>query len=244
MDFLPASLATIVSYFSAEITRGVWKPVKMDGKNWPNPEHHLELEAEIKEILASAGVQVSSSYSCKFCLPCTCLWWYSCFHWKPSYVHPSYVHPKISKMIWIHLDLSTCLDINSWYYFNWVFCHFVWWTLLGNRVRKSLLLSPIKCLYGIFFTSRNWRLFCHPYGTKWSIWWVRALGMLWWRKPCYLWQYPQLKVGMSGRVEPHLPSLSMSSTNKCLNLFYLSNMYKMEHAMPPFHKNYIFYGLF
>ncbi|KAF7837224.1 mediator of RNA polymerase II transcription subunit 33A [Senna tora] len=41
-DFLPASLATIVSYFSAEVTRGVWK------------------QEQIKKILAATGVDVPS----------------------------------------------------------------------------------------------------------------------------------------------------------------------------------------
>ncbi|KAE8693769.1 hypothetical protein F3Y22_tig00110794pilonHSYRG00219 [Hibiscus syriacus] len=30
-DFLPATLTTIVSYLSAEVTRGIWKPVFMNG---------------------------------------------------------------------------------------------------------------------------------------------------------------------------------------------------------------------
>jgi len=73
VDFLPASLASIVSYFSAEITRGVWKPVSMNGIDWPSPAANLlSLESEIKEILASAGVQVPSCYACKFCSPCLC----------------------------------------------------------------------------------------------------------------------------------------------------------------------------
>ncbi|XP_028761050.1 mediator of RNA polymerase II transcription subunit 33A isoform X2 [Neltuma alba] len=41
-DFLPASLATIVSYFSAEVTRGVWKSY------------------QIRKILAATGVDVPS----------------------------------------------------------------------------------------------------------------------------------------------------------------------------------------
>ncbi|KAK9125881.1 hypothetical protein Scep_014727 [Stephania cephalantha] len=31
VDFLPASLATIISYFAAETTQGIWKPVAMNG---------------------------------------------------------------------------------------------------------------------------------------------------------------------------------------------------------------------
>jgi hypothetical protein len=63
VDFLPASLAAIVSYFLAEITRGIWKTVPMNGAEWPSPGASLHsIEAEIKEILASAGVQIHSCY--------------------------------------------------------------------------------------------------------------------------------------------------------------------------------------
>ncbi|KAJ4978294.1 hypothetical protein NE237_009074 [Protea cynaroides] len=61
VDFLPASLATIITYFSAEITRGIWKPVSMNGVDWPSPAANLLLiESEIKEILAAAGVDAPS----------------------------------------------------------------------------------------------------------------------------------------------------------------------------------------
>ncbi|KAJ0975421.1 hypothetical protein J5N97_017386 [Dioscorea zingiberensis] len=57
VDFLPASLATIISYFSAEITRGIWKPVPMNGTDWPSPAANLlSVASEIKDILESAGV--------------------------------------------------------------------------------------------------------------------------------------------------------------------------------------------
>ncbi|XP_057964186.1 mediator of RNA polymerase II transcription subunit 33A-like [Malania oleifera] len=59
-DFLPASLATIVSYFSAEITRGVRKPAFMNGTDWPMPAELSVLEQQIKKILASTGVDVPS----------------------------------------------------------------------------------------------------------------------------------------------------------------------------------------
>ncbi|TVU18704.1 hypothetical protein EJB05_34815, partial [Eragrostis curvula] len=50
-DFLPASLAAIVSYFSAEITRGIWKPVMLNGSDWPSPAATLPaVESEIKEV--------------------------------------------------------------------------------------------------------------------------------------------------------------------------------------------------
>ncbi|KAF8053707.1 hypothetical protein N665_1381s0006 [Sinapis alba] len=60
-DFLPASLATIVSYFSAEVSRGVWKPVFMNGMDWPNPATNLSnVEEYIKKILATTGVDIPS----------------------------------------------------------------------------------------------------------------------------------------------------------------------------------------
>ncbi|XP_021281710.1 mediator of RNA polymerase II transcription subunit 33A-like [Herrania umbratica] len=59
VDFLPASLAVIISYFCAEVTRGVWKPVPMNGTDWPSPAAILPLvESEMKKILATAGVHV------------------------------------------------------------------------------------------------------------------------------------------------------------------------------------------
>ena len=60
-DFLPASLASIVSYFSAEVSRGVWKPVFMNGVDWPSPAANLaNVEEQIKKILAATGVDVPS----------------------------------------------------------------------------------------------------------------------------------------------------------------------------------------
>ncbi|CAH9132701.1 unnamed protein product [Cuscuta epithymum] len=60
-DFLPASLAIIVSYFSAEVTRGVWKPAPMNGTDWPSPAANLaSVELQIKNSLATTGVHVPS----------------------------------------------------------------------------------------------------------------------------------------------------------------------------------------
>ncbi|MQL96346.1 hypothetical protein Taro_029008, partial [Colocasia esculenta] len=60
-DFLPASLATIVSYFSAEVTRGVWNPASMNGTDWPSPAANLStVEEHIKKIVAATGVDVPS----------------------------------------------------------------------------------------------------------------------------------------------------------------------------------------
>ncbi|KAL6293326.1 hypothetical protein ACE6H2_001468 [Prunus campanulata] len=62
VDFLPASVATIVSYFSAEVTRGVWKPAFMNGTDWPSPNANLSNVVEkIKEIIAATAVEVSSA---------------------------------------------------------------------------------------------------------------------------------------------------------------------------------------
>lgn len=60
-DYLPATLATIVSYFSAEVTRGIWKPAYMNGTDWPSPAANLStVEQQIKKILATTGVDVPS----------------------------------------------------------------------------------------------------------------------------------------------------------------------------------------
>ncbi|KAL5561633.1 hypothetical protein UlMin_031380 [Ulmus minor] len=60
-DYLPASLGTIVSYFSAEVTRGIWKPAYMNGTDWPSPATNLSIvEQQIKKILAATGVDVPS----------------------------------------------------------------------------------------------------------------------------------------------------------------------------------------
>ncbi|KAK9281726.1 hypothetical protein L1049_004630 [Liquidambar formosana] len=60
-DFIPASLATIVSYLSAEVTRGIWKPAFMNGTDWPSPAANLSMvEQQIKKILAATGVDVPS----------------------------------------------------------------------------------------------------------------------------------------------------------------------------------------
>ncbi|OMO77508.1 hypothetical protein COLO4_25124 [Corchorus olitorius] len=71
VDFLPASLAVIISYFSAEVTRGIWKPVPMNGTDWPSPSAILPLiESEMKQILAGAGVNVPScSFGTSLMLP-------------------------------------------------------------------------------------------------------------------------------------------------------------------------------
>ncbi|CAN8258357.1 unnamed protein product [Cochlearia groenlandica] len=60
-DFLPASLASIVSYFSSEVSRGVWKPAFMNGMDWPSPAANLsKVEEYIKKILATTGVDIPS----------------------------------------------------------------------------------------------------------------------------------------------------------------------------------------
>lgn len=67
MDFLPASLGTIISYFSAETTRGIWKPVLMNGTDWPSPAANLaSFESEVEEILKNVGVHLPSYYACRY----------------------------------------------------------------------------------------------------------------------------------------------------------------------------------
>ncbi|KAK2649222.1 hypothetical protein Ddye_016711 [Dipteronia dyeriana] len=60
-DFLPASLATIVSYFAAEVTRGIWMVASMNGTDWPSPAANLStVEQQVKKIIAATGVDVPS----------------------------------------------------------------------------------------------------------------------------------------------------------------------------------------
>ncbi|KAE8701455.1 Mediator of RNA polymerase II transcription subunit 33A [Hibiscus syriacus] len=60
-DFLPATLATIVSYLSAEVTVGTWKPAFMNGSDWPSPATSLStIEQQINKVIAATGVDVSS----------------------------------------------------------------------------------------------------------------------------------------------------------------------------------------
>ncbi|XP_041001002.1 mediator of RNA polymerase II transcription subunit 33A-like [Juglans microcarpa x Juglans regia] len=60
-DCLPASLASITSYLSAEVTRGVWKSVSMNGTDWPSPDANLSNFVEgMKKIVAFAGLDVPS----------------------------------------------------------------------------------------------------------------------------------------------------------------------------------------
>ncbi|KAK7374126.1 hypothetical protein VNO80_07552 [Phaseolus coccineus] len=64
VDFLPASLAAIIDYFSSEVTRGVWKLVPMNGTDWPSPAALLpSIELEIKAILTHVGVEVPNCSS-------------------------------------------------------------------------------------------------------------------------------------------------------------------------------------
>ncbi|KAK9068995.1 hypothetical protein SSX86_013111 [Deinandra increscens subsp. villosa] len=63
-DFLPASMVTIVSYLSAETTRGLWKPASMNGTDWPSPAANLSMvEKNINKMLAATGVDVPSLFA-------------------------------------------------------------------------------------------------------------------------------------------------------------------------------------
>jgi hypothetical protein len=63
VNFVPASIAAVVSYCSAEITRGIWKDVPMNGTDWPSPSEALyTFESGVKEFLASAGVHIQRCY--------------------------------------------------------------------------------------------------------------------------------------------------------------------------------------
>ncbi|KAI5427933.1 hypothetical protein KIW84_033091 [Lathyrus oleraceus] len=64
VDFLPASIAAIIDYFSSEVTRGVWRLVPMNGTDWPSPTAVLQsVESEIKAILTHVGVAVPNCSS-------------------------------------------------------------------------------------------------------------------------------------------------------------------------------------
>lgn len=53
-----------MSYLTAEVTRGTWKPASMNGTDWPCPDANLTyIEEQIKTIVAAAAVDVSSSSS-------------------------------------------------------------------------------------------------------------------------------------------------------------------------------------
>ena len=61
VNFFLASLAAIITYFFVEVTHGIWKPVQINGKDWPSPAAILpSVESKIKAILAAAGVGVPS----------------------------------------------------------------------------------------------------------------------------------------------------------------------------------------
>ena len=61
VDYLPASIATIVSYCLAEVTRGLWKYASMNGQDWPSPAANLlAIQGEVKDILAAAGVHTTN----------------------------------------------------------------------------------------------------------------------------------------------------------------------------------------
>lgn len=50
-----------MSYFSAEVSRGIWKPAFMNGTDWPSPAANLSnVEEQIRKILAATGVDVPS----------------------------------------------------------------------------------------------------------------------------------------------------------------------------------------
>ncbi|KAJ3684240.1 hypothetical protein LUZ61_013404 [Rhynchospora tenuis] len=59
--FFPASIAAIIRYFKAEITRGRWESVPLNGIDWPSPEDSLNsFRLEVKEVLESVGVYIES----------------------------------------------------------------------------------------------------------------------------------------------------------------------------------------
>ncbi|KAL3647903.1 hypothetical protein CASFOL_008871 [Castilleja foliolosa] len=58
-DLLPAALASIVCYLSAEVSRGLWKPAYMNGTDWPSPAANITMiEKQIEKVLSATGVNV------------------------------------------------------------------------------------------------------------------------------------------------------------------------------------------
>ncbi|KAD3336610.1 hypothetical protein E3N88_32129 [Mikania micrantha] len=60
-DFLPASMVTIVSYLSAETTRGLWKPASMNGTDWPSPAANLSMVWLVGNLFSSDYCGTSSA---------------------------------------------------------------------------------------------------------------------------------------------------------------------------------------
>lgn len=59
VDYLPGSIASIVSFCAAENTRGLWKYASMNGQDWPSPAANLlSIQGEVKDILAAVGVDI------------------------------------------------------------------------------------------------------------------------------------------------------------------------------------------
>ncbi|KAJ3688468.1 hypothetical protein LUZ61_017632 [Rhynchospora tenuis] len=61
VDFLPASIAAIIRYFKAEITRGAWNSVPLNGIDWPSPAEALDsFHLEVKEVLECVSVHIQN----------------------------------------------------------------------------------------------------------------------------------------------------------------------------------------
>jgi hypothetical protein len=70
VDYLPGTIATIVSYCSAEVSRGFWKYASMNGQDWPSPAANLlTIQGEVKDILAATGVHVPNPTGSFFSIP-------------------------------------------------------------------------------------------------------------------------------------------------------------------------------
>lgn len=98
-DFLPASMATIVSYLSAETTRGLWKPAAMNGTDWPSPATSLAMvEKNMNKILSATGVDVPSLSAGLFQFVCSdwrfsvCLKSVFLLHCRGDYANTSFTY--------------------------------------------------------------------------------------------------------------------------------------------------------
>ncbi|KAH7427460.1 hypothetical protein KP509_10G044900 [Ceratopteris richardii] len=59
VDFCPATIASIITCLESDMTCGISRPASMNGKDWPSPAANLlSVEAEIRDILSSCGVNL------------------------------------------------------------------------------------------------------------------------------------------------------------------------------------------
>ncbi|KAL3644850.1 hypothetical protein CASFOL_010030 [Castilleja foliolosa] len=133
-DFLPPSLVTIFSYYSAEVSRGPWKPAIMNGIDWPNPSGYISIyEEQIKQILAATGVDVNVS----------CIGMSRQFDLLKM---ENYRHYTIggSSTVTLPLPMAALLSLAITYKLNRVGQHYI--TLVGPAFGDLAVQSPWPCI--------------------------------------------------------------------------------------------------